>query len=329
MALLLGLSITDPNLIGPLFETKDKPRRGGRYSLSITGKVVSESEDPTNAAKYHVEAARYLLNLDLKPILLRSYSQLNQVVSDLGLAIVEPDLYSTHAPEEQSLIYGIRFERSLSALYDRIGCDKEPFIPTGEAAGQITQRLRSALAAPRAFLDEKIREYATAAISEEEEHFQLCLWLRRPDRANNQPSYSLELVGSSTFHSYEPWALQCNVDIKYNSTYAAAQAVYRGITVSTNLEPQNNAGIWKGVLAIPIRLGGSNVTTVLGGDALDQLTVGALTIDSTRFVAPKASNNEDVPIKEQGIIARLRKGDTETLIELLYKAVPYVLGLSP
>jgi SIR2-like domain len=329
MALLLGLSITDPNLIGPLFETKDKPLRSGRYSLSITGKVVSESEDPTNAAKYHVEAARYLLNLDLKPILLRSYSQLNQVVSDLGLAITEPDLYSTDAPEEQSLIYGIRFERSLSALYDRIGCNKEPFIPTGEAAGQITQRLRDALAAPQAFLDEKNREYATALIPEEEEHFQLCLWLRRQDRANSPPSYSLELVGSSTFQSYEPWALQCNVDIKYNSTYAAAQAVYRGITVSTNLEPQNNAGIWKGVLAIPIRLGGSNITTVLGGDALDQLTVGALTIDSTRFVAPKNSNNEDVPIKEQGIIARLRKADTETLIELLYKAVPCVLALSP
>jgi len=324
-ALLLGLSITDPNLIGPLFETKDKPGRGGRYSLSVAGKVVSESEDATNAAKYHVEAARYLLNLDLKPILLRSYSQLNQVVSDLGLAITEPDLYSTDAPEEQSLVYGIRFERSLSALYDRIGCDKEPFIPTGAAAGQITERLRDALAAPQDFLDEKAREYATAVIVEEEEHFQLCLWLRRQDPAN----YSLEFVGSSTFQSYEPWALQCNVDVKYNSTYAAAQAVYRGITVSTNLEPQNNAGIWKGVLAIPIRLGGSDITTVLGGDALDQLTVGALTIDSTRFVAPKDSNNEDVPAKEQGIIARLRKSDTEKLIELLYQAVPHVLALSP
>jgi hypothetical protein len=327
MALLLGLSVTDPNLIGPLFETKDDPQRGGRYSLSVIGKVVNPTEDPVNAAKYNVEAARYLRNLDLKPILLKSYSQLSQIVSDLALAIEQPQRYSEAASEEDSLVYGVRFRRDLSVLYENLGCNTAPFVPTGPAAEEITQKLRAALVAPREFLQEKTREYATTLMEDEEEHFQLCLWLRQHHAASNRPNYSLELLGSSTFYSYDPWATRCNVDIKYNSTYAAAQSVYRGITVSTNLEPQNNAGIWKGVLAIPIHLGQSTITKPLGGDALDQLTFGALTIDSTRFVAPKHSDNSDVPLSEQGIIARLRQSDTAKLIELLYRAVPQILSL--
>jgi SIR2-like domain len=324
MALLIGLSLTDPNLVGPLYETKDAMRRGSRYSLNVVGPVVSETEDREKAAKYHVEAARYLLKLDLNPILLKSYSQLNQAVSDLGLAIREPLRYAKRPPKGQSsLLYGKRFTRALTDLYAELGCDKEPFVPTGDVSKRITCKLRAALKGPEKFLTSKIREHAPKHT--QPEHFQLCLWLRRQDRVTNKPSYSLELLGSSTFHNYEAWALRRDVKITGNSPYAAAQAVYQGLSVCTNLDPNKNAGIWKGVLAIPINLGSTSSDAVLNGIPMDQLTVGSLTLDSTLCVTNAHSDGSVVPDDELGIIGRLHKRDVDELIDRLYDAVPVVL----
>lgn len=324
MGLLLGLSITDPNLVGPLHETKDAPGRGPRFSLNVIGPVVSETEDAEKAAKFHVEAARYLCKLDLKPILLKSFSQLNQAVSDLALSIAEPKRYSKRPPKgELSLVYGKRFNRVLADLYTGLGCGKDPYVPTGDASKAITLSLRSALTEPERFLNDKIREYGRLP-STKAEHFQLCLWLRRHDRVSSSASYSLELLGSSTFQNYEPWALRRDVKIASNSNYAAAQAVYRGLSVSTNLDPQNNAGIWKGVLAIPIRLAFQD-SADFNGAVLDQLTVGSLTIDSTHCVTDIHNDGSQVSQEELGIVARLHKRDTDTLIDLLYDALPNVL----
>lgn len=324
MALLVGLSITDPNLVGPLYETKDRNGDNPRYSLNVVGPVTSETEDRSKAAKYHVESARYLEKLSMKPILLKSFSQLNQAVSDLALSIAEPQRYSRRPPKgESSLIYGKRFNRTLEALYSGLGCEKNPFVPTGDASAEITGRLRAALAAPELFLTEKSKEYGVIGKIDRTEHFQLCLWLRRLDRVSGAPSYSLELLGSSTFQNFEAWALRRDVEIKAASPYAAAQAVYRGLSVSTNLDRNLNGGLWKGVLAIPIRLGFDSTT--LAGVPLDQLTVGALTIDSTHCVTDVHNDGQSVAESDLGIIGRLTKRDTDQLIDTLYDVVPAIL----
>jgi hypothetical protein len=111
----------------------------------------------------------------------------------------------------------------------------------------------------------------------------------------------------------------------YDQPYVAVQAVYRGLPVARNLDALNNATIWKGILAIPIRLGGFNSEVNEKGTPLDQLTVGALTLDSTHFVVPTHRDGSAVPDHERGVIARLYASDTAELIELLYEAVPYVL----
>lgn len=96
--------------------------------------------------------------------------------------------------------------------------------------------------------------------------------------------------------------------------------------MSTNLDSRNNAGIWRGVLAIPIRLGtADSITSSIPGTPLDQLTVGALTIDSNYCVTNKHNDNRIVDDEELGVIAKLHKRDTNELIDLLYGSVPAIL----
>ena len=89
-SIFVGLSMADPNLVGPLYASR--PATHDRFALFVPRRLPDESYE--ESAKYAVSSAKYLeTELGLKPIFLKSYSQLNQVLSDLSLAISEPRRY--------------------------------------------------------------------------------------------------------------------------------------------------------------------------------------------------------------------------------------------
>ncbi|OBG94759.1 hypothetical protein A5697_25470 [Mycobacterium sp. E3251] len=189
----------------------------------------------------------------------------------------------------------------------------------------ITSRLSAALAPIQRFLRRLAKSYGVVYEAGDQENFQLCLWLRRLDLASQAPTYALELLGSSTFQNREPWAMKRDVPISSDSPYAAAQAVFNGLPITTNLDQHKNSGLWHGVLAVPITVGGFTSREMVAGRPLDQLTVGALTLDSTYYVdGSEAAAGSDVA-RRLGVLSRLGEQHTNELLSLLYSAASAVL----
>ena len=96
--------------------------------------------------------------------------------------------------------------------------------------------------------------------------------------------YALTLVGSSASIYREAWSVRWEVPIERDSTIAAAQAVFFGTPISFNLTPSPEASPWRGILALPVELQSTGSAKLVGGTAADTLTIGAITLNSTRRV---------------------------------------------
>jgi SIR2-like domain len=118
--LFIGLSLTDPNIVGPLYETTNTGTTE-RYGLFVP-RLHGGGFKPEEHARYGLAGAEFLrTKLGLAPIFLKSYSQLNQLVAELRLAVAEPNLYRRNAPKASSLHYGTRFREALTQAYTAVG----------------------------------------------------------------------------------------------------------------------------------------------------------------------------------------------------------------
>ncbi|WP_197500987.1 SIR2 family protein [Mycobacterium sp. E3251] len=338
VAVFVGVSLTDPNVIAPLYHsagsdptytTPDPARERKnlhRYSLSVMLPVEGANDD-MQTAEYFTASAQFIdRKLNVKPVILKSFSQVNQVVADLALAVKYPEQYKSRPPgRAPSLRYGVRYKAAIKACYGWLDCDRSPYVPVDDVSAAITSRLSAALAPIQRFLRRLAKSYGVVYEAGDQENFQLCLWLRRLDLASQAPTYALELLGSSTFQNREPWAMKRDVPISSDSPYAAAQAVFNGLPITTNLDQHKNSGLWHGVLAVPITVGGFTSREMVAGRPLDQLTVGALTLDSTYYVdGSEAAAGSDVA-RRLGVLSRLGEQHTNELLSLLYSAASAVL----
>jgi hypothetical protein len=193
VGLFVGLSLTDPNLIGPLYATTPKqPANPNRYAITVADLNARQPHTREKQAMLAVESVRFLNdNLALRPIIVKSYSQVEQVVSDLSLALVEPERYFGSAGRgRNSLKYGARLDQALKTCYEAMGCKRNSFIPTGPSASTITEKLRTALASrkgPKKLLDEWTADHGIKFADGEPERYGIHLWLRRPDPTGHQP----------------------------------------------------------------------------------------------------------------------------------------------
>jgi hypothetical protein len=324
IGLFVGLSLTDPNLIGPLYETTPKKRATpNRYAITVADLNEHQGHARERTAILAVESVRFLNDkLDLRPIIVKSYSQIEQVVSDLSLALAEPKRYFDSASRGRaSLKYGARLDQALKTCYEAIGCNRNSFIPTGPSARNITEKLRTALASrkgPKKLLDEWTARRGIKFPDGEPERYGIHLWLRRPD-STGEPTYSLTLVGSSVFESKEPWYIERTVPVGSETDYAAAQAVHRGLWVMANMGPRRTVRVWRANVAVPIVLTGVASAAEVGGYLLDRLTVGALTLTTTRYIpAPEELAADPSMHENSSVITHL---DAEALNELLARLV--------
>ncbi|MBE1493552.1 hypothetical protein H4696_000652 [Amycolatopsis lexingtonensis] len=319
--IFIGLGMSDPNLVGPLYATAEA--RPPRFSLVVPPGV--DGVTTTEAARYAINSARYLEDkLGLRPIFLKSYSQLNQVISDLALAVVEPRRYRLEVKSDASLVYRRRLTRALDDCYAGVGCEKSVEIPTGQAAEELTTRLHRALEiedGPLPVLRELALRY-DHPLGGAGENFGLFLWLRSRELEDRRHRYILNLVGTSVYAHREDWSLRHHVKISRETEFAAAQAVFTGIVQATNLTPTPIAQIWRGIFAMPILMSGIGSDRMIGAGPADVLTVGAITLNSTFVIT---TNGEPVPPGDLSLISKLDSADKNLLLESLDKAAQYAI----
>jgi hypothetical protein len=289
-ALFIGLSMSDPNLIGPMYEMNIKNDKAPLFNVQVPDSFPDTEDDV--ACRYVFESAEFMENVfDLKTIFMKSYSQLNQVISDLSLAIIQSNTYRSKGNVKgKSLAYGDRVLRVLDTSYKRIGCAAREQIPVGLTAETLNKRLHVALhdrrRGPLAVLKKVGRSRGGHRFGGADgENFALSLWLRyrtRPGAGNAR--YAINLVGTSAFTHREGWSIRPAEEIRRDSQLSAAQAIFRGTMIVSNAESVPASPIWRGIVASPIVLEGMVSDEEIDGMAADILTVGAITLNSNRAI---------------------------------------------
>lgn len=288
IVILVGLSMTDPNVLGPLRKTQDS--KGARYVVTVPdlfAQLPGSEEDPVKAreecAQYAVESSSMLAtDLNVKPILLKSYGQIVQVLSDLSLAHLEPARYGARfRPAEQKLLYGSRFTKALSSTYKALGYHARLGTPTTQSsAEEVSRSLRAAAKRPLKLLNLWRHEYyhGQAASSED---FGFFLWLRDPCATRDNGSYKIRLIASSTYFHWDSWSGENVQEVSPLSVYTPALAVYHGKTIVRNVDSTRRRN-WQGSMAVPLVQFGFGSMIAHNNFVLDRLTVGAISVNSTQ-----------------------------------------------
>lgn len=319
VALFVGLSLTDPNIVGPLYEAAGHAS-SERYGLFVP-RLYGDDFTPTEYARYALSGAEFLRRkLHLRPIFMKSYSQLTQLISEFGLAVAEPKLYRRNGPKATSLHYGFRFKEALSAAYTAVGANARTGDLDSDSALKLSRKLHSSFHAkngPMSLLD-SFRKRHAADVSPKE-NFGIFLWLRSLDNPPEK-KYALKLLGTSVYTHLEAWSAKREEHITAHSNYAAIHAIYEGGVKVENLDPSRNGGTWRSALAVPVVVTQSRSSLSRGGDPLDSLTIGAITLDSNKPVEPIDSASSD-----RSVIGALEPDEFQQLIDALDRLAGDVL----
>ncbi|HEY0636935.1 MAG TPA: SIR2 family protein [Pseudonocardiaceae bacterium] len=288
-SLFVGLSMSDPNVVGPLYDSGGAAATAPRFALTVPA-MAPGAEDHHESGEYALELAKFMdAKLHLRTVMLRSYSQLNQVLADLSLVILQPRRYlRTPAEDPDSLVYSARMDRALDRCYRAVGCGRRQRVPDGPMAATLNDRLYAALHAPEGpvgVISEIARTNFAYNFRRSAEKLSLFLWLRSRAHRGGPSPYALNLVGMSAYLHREKWSIRTEVEIVRGSVMVAAQAVFYNAPLAVDVQQQAGSPIWRGMIAMPIVLDSMNPDLRVGDSPADILTVGAITLNSTHLVA--------------------------------------------
>lgn len=294
--LLIGLSMTDPNVVAPLRITNAMDDEGRRYLFNVppidrrAGADLPEVESAASFAT--TDATMFSRDLRVHTIMLKSYGQLIQLVSDLALeaSLTSPSTRRAHADT-----YGTRFSSALESAYESIGLDSRVAEKKKQkSAIRLSKKMRTEARKPPGkspahgggtnggplwLLDELRSAYPGDCATEEK--FGIFLWLRETGASTHRSRYRVRLVAASTYFHWEAWSNRISEPISAESKYTPASACYYGRPVFRNIEA-GVRGIWRGSLALPlVQYGATYNESTLLGNWIDQLTIGAIAINST------------------------------------------------
>ncbi|MEU0214335.1 SIR2 family protein [Streptomyces sp. NPDC006265] len=320
--IFVGVSVTDPNLTGPLWDIKDSIKDHTlRPFVLMVPEAIKNYED-RDSKRYALKKAEYLeQKLNMRPIVLKSFSQLTQVFWELDLALTFPEEYLMNSKEPACLKYGIRFTRQLDDCYSHLDSDRRADTLTGEAAQKLSDRLHYSLEKGHSIgklLNNFIAEHKDSGeydVNGPKERFGLFLWLRARKHGSRSAPYALNLIGSSTWIHREPqWSGTKNVEIVANSTYPVIQAMFQGKALYGNVSATSPYYIWRGTYAVPVRI----------EKGADILTIGAISLNTTRYV----EESEDAGKKEEpmSILSLLLPEEHQKLRKLMEKVAREVVG---
>lgn len=184
---IIGMSITDPNVVGPLWaiqpkeDSKEAPGPASTTSASKSPSVfhitvvnetgfgtkhkpfgTNEWQDQAtdderalkNARAFAYRRASYLeKTFNVKNVYLKTYAQIPQLLYDAALCHESKEKYMC-SDASGSIRYGYRLKRTLDTLYTRLGCPPgEDYIPHGKAAKKLSDTLNKELTKPDGIVD--------------------------------------------------------------------------------------------------------------------------------------------------------------------------------
>jgi hypothetical protein len=300
--IFIGVSVTDPNLTGPLWEVRCSAGANENLlptfvlavpeTIRLADDKRSEEERDHDEKTYALQKAKYLeQTLKMRPIFLKSYAQLVQVLWDLDLGLAAKKLpgekqYVTSPPRpDDSLTYGNRFKQRLNACYAAIGYDEAQDTIPYEKAQELNSSLHAALFEGDVYgFLKRMTEHRNKVFGEYE-NFGIFLWLRV--REKNHPEreapYKLKLIGTSTYVHRAAWSTSKEILIREDSDFPAARTVFHGAQMVDD-QPKRDSPftVWQGIFAKPIRIEDFHYRTPDGKHGRDVIVVGAVTLNTTR-----------------------------------------------
>jgi hypothetical protein len=285
--LFVGVSMTDPNLIGPLHDLREDAARKKAFLIVVPDPIPGE-KDPRLINLYWRKRSEYLeAALDLDVVLLPAYGEVQQILYDLILAEKDRGTYFSNDPASSSR-YGHRLTRSLDRAYGTVNSAPNDDTLDGPQQGALSDSLFEELwkaDGPGGLLttwrtempSDWLEEYGVDHSYFEEEGLALFLWLkarsRRPE-VQEVPPYALRLIGTSAYSHRERWSSRRELPIRPGQSFQT-DAAYFGTPAFNNLDDGRQWRLWLSAVATPIRWASSN-----GFE--DILILGVLTLNSQR-----------------------------------------------
>jgi hypothetical protein len=276
--IFVGVSMADPNLVGPLSR---KSESSDTHAYLITVPDVFPGVAWPKLYKYALLRCKVLSSLGLETVLMKSYSQTAQVITELGRAIAEPSEYLARS----EVRYGGRLNLALNDAYERVG----PDAPGGR---DITDRLAEALDGPVSLIRAITERWEEGFLQDHnistsdflDENFGLYLWLRVREESRS-PSYAITLIGSSISAHRQLWSFQRTVRIEPDTGFYAAESLFQGKAISAG--PLNCPSKWRSANAMPLYFRRPD-------DSFGSLPIGAVTLNSTGDAcSPDAHGSHD------------------------------------
>lgn len=284
----VGVSLTDPNLVAPLWELKKEYPDGPPktcFILSVAN-PNPRSSAPGVSGVFAIKKTAYLQRqLGVTPIFFKSYAQQIQALCEASLAIIYGKGYLNNRSGTSSR-YGFRLRRALNTSYANIGCVGKEVMPKGDRANSLSDRLSQALkpnsAARKAIATARQRtqlrvshqKYAQYQSDFDHERWGIFLWLR-PRSAGDPDSYSLRCVGTSVHRDRDEWRFDMESDISAAARLAVGRVAFRGQSELSDLLINEDWQLWGAVMAVPF--------SFYEEDALKAIDIGVIALHSTNF----------------------------------------------
>lgn len=304
VVVFLGVSLTDANLVGPLFDLA-KPGPGHQSAhapflvvVPSERELVPSGPDFRDQMDFFIAKLKSIArSLAIKPIIMKSHSQVAQLLWELNLAATDTSAYRIGRGRKLTSTYGKRFTAQLAACYDKVGASRSSDFVSAPKSTTLANHMQAVLERSHPFgkaVADQMDRFTTPGT--EPERLALFLWLRSRKHGRHHAPYSLTLVGTSSYVARHQWTLTAPQRISPVSKYAAVKAVFGGIVALQNLPEGPSRSVWKGVLGLPIRIRSGN----------ELYTVGAISLNSTRYMIRESIPGAPVdPDDQLSFIAKL------------------------
>lgn len=314
IVIFVGIGLTDLNLISPLHRVKDSDGlRVAIHTPRLTHDTLSEEQCVEFAS---LRSQYFREKLNLQTAFTRTYSQVTQLVSELGLAAAASKHY--HRRPGDGLHYNKRYNQVLRLAYSAVGADPRSGILDSDLAINVGWRLHEIVNSPKGPISllnnfRSRRKKGTLAPSEK---FGVFLWLNDlPKRPKG--FQGIRLVATSAYVHWEAWSAFRVDRIEGTSKTTATLTAFHGKAQSLDIPHDSRDRMsWRGAFAVPLVAGSSQSKFMIGNQDLDQLQVGAISVNSTRPVV-----REDNPRENLSIISNLTESEMDDFLMSLYDSI--------
>ncbi|HPJ17741.1 MAG TPA: SIR2 family protein [Actinomycetota bacterium] len=152
IALFVGMSVTDPNIIGPLWRLKARTGiKPDVYNVAIVGMPTLQAhQSPASrslsaARSYAYRCAEFLeSSFAVHNVYAKTFAQVSQILYDAALFATDPGRYLSD-DENVSTRYGVRLSRCLDSAYASLGCEPDSDFPVGKSGIDVSNALYTEL----------------------------------------------------------------------------------------------------------------------------------------------------------------------------------------